>query len=149
MRYVFLVINPNVFPSWGDTCVTAFVFSMKYNTHVYFFHFDSSETYGSEQLKQTVMTGGECVLQEPCFREFAKKSFCSGSYSLCVFNSLPSLFFKQTRFSYIIFYSFMSFSLFMPCIFICCFLIAREGRQDAPLGTDGFLEIYQQGLLLE
>lgn len=67
MKYVFLVINPNVFPSWGNTCVTAIVFSIKYNTHVYFFHFDSSETYGSEQLKQTVMTGGECVLQELCF----------------------------------------------------------------------------------
>lgn len=43
----------------------------------------------------------------------------------------------------------MSFSLFMPWVFICYFLIATEGRQDAPLGTDGFLEIYQQGLLPE
>lgn len=90
--------------------------------------------------KQQWLEGSVCVTG-PVFyyREFTKKekSFCSGSYSLYVFNSLLSHCFKQTRFSYIIFYSFMSFSLFMPCIFICCFLIAKKGRQDAPLGTDG------------
>lgn len=104
----------------------------------------------TKQLRWLV--GSECVTG-PVFyyREFTKKEKCfvSGSYSLSVFNSLLSHCFIQTRFSDIIFYSFMSFSLFMPCVFICCFLIAREGRQDAPLGTDGFLEISQQGLLLE
>lgn len=134
--------------------MTAIVFSRTYNMCVYFFCILIHEKLMSVRslTKQQRMVESVChrnwaLLQRVCKKK--KKSFCSYSCSLYVFKSLPSHFFKQTGFSHTILYSFMSFSLFMPRIFICCFLIAREGRQDAPLGTDGFLEIYQQGLLLE
>lgn len=86
MKYIFLVINPNVFLWWRNICVTATVFSTKYKKHIHFFHFDLSETFGPEKLTQTVMTGGECVLQELWFitESLQNKyvSFSSGTYSL-------------------------------------------------------------------
>lgn len=113
------------------------VFSIKHNTRVYFFHFDSSETYSTEQLIQTVFTGAECILQELCFltENLGKKTFCTGDCSPYTFDSLLLHFFKQTRF---FLYNFLFFHILLSFYALSVHLLLSNcyGRQTrCPIGN--------------